>query len=310
MKIALLTVFFPKISEFINDYLDSVAQQDFKNFSLVIVTDEFKIDLSAIREKIKIPCYALNSSSKPINNRIKGLNFCKKQNFDLIICNDADDILYKNTVLNIYKFFKKNTKENLAYCSLFYKENKKIRKFSMNKKNIFLNDVINHNYRGYGALVLKKKLIPFFTECEKNKPLIFDWFFLLKYLLFYKRVKLIKDAKIFYRQHLKNNLGPKRAFNKVIVKKSIKYKENTYSNLINICIKNNFKNITVFKKKIAEQNKLYDIINDKLIGKRYLSLIKKKFSKNKKVFWFEEALYSRNLINKIYENKKTSYKKF
>ena len=62
MKIALLTVFFPKISEFINDYLDSVAQQDFKNFSLVIVTDEFKIDLSAIREKIKIPCYALNSS--------------------------------------------------------------------------------------------------------------------------------------------------------------------------------------------------------------------------------------------------------
>ena len=80
-------------------------------------------------------------------NRIRGLKFCLKKNYDFIVCVDSDDVLDKNYFYYIRKFLLKNIKTKLAYSSIIYKEKNfinhftpKIKSFSL--KNLLLNSNI------------------------------------------------------------------------------------------------------------------------------------------------------------------------
>lgn len=298
MKIALLTVFHDKNKIFINDYLRSVDNQSFKNFTLIIVNDKCSYKIKNLK-KFKFKYKLLTRSNSPLKNRLKALNFCKKK-YDLIVFSDADDTLFKDFILNIFNFFKNEKNINLAYSKLIYKESKKYLQFTKRKNFFILKDIINFNFLGHGSIILRKKLIPFFFNCAKEKPLMFDWYFILRYLFIYKKVFLIKNAKILYRTHKFNSLGPKRKLNIKNINQSIKYKKDTYFKLEKYFKKMNNKYLAQdLSKKRLKLEKLSFLIRDKIFFNKYLVFLKKKFLKRKKIYWFEEAIYSNSFLKII-----------
>ena len=110
MKIAVLTVIYPKIRKYINNYFLSLQKQSYKNFELVVVNDNFKKPSKIINKK-NFPNLKIIKSKNPELNRISGLKECLINKFDLVICHDADDTLHKDNIKKIVLFFKKIKEE-------------------------------------------------------------------------------------------------------------------------------------------------------------------------------------------------------
>ena len=54
IKLILVTVIYDKISNFINEFIQSIDQQSFKNFEILVVNDCDKIDLiKKFKSKLK-----------------------------------------------------------------------------------------------------------------------------------------------------------------------------------------------------------------------------------------------------------------
>ena len=149
-------------------------------------------------------------------------------------------------------------------------------------------------------MIIRKQLISFFLNCAKEKPLMFDWYFILRYLLIYRKVHLIKNAKILYRSHNFNSLGPKRRLNYKNINQSIIYKKDTYFKLEKYLKKMNKVNLAKFlSKERFKLEKLKFLIRNKNFFKKYLALLKKNFFKRKKIYWLEEANYSNSFLKTI-----------
>lgn len=303
MKIAILTVVYPDSENFFIDYVKNLNKLKLRNVGLVIVIDNFKKDLTYLKKKLKnFSYYFIHSNSSLIKNRINGLKFCLNKNYDLVVCNDIDDLFYKNSIKNIRIFFNKHSKEPLAFSNLIYKKDTKMIYFNKKKKYISINDVIDYNFLGYGALAIKKELIPFLIKVLKENPIIPDWYFVLKYLILYKKIKIITNSKIFYREHKKNQLGPQRGINHKRIIDSLNVKINVYSKMVSFCNSINNHNALLFRKKLREQIKLKKILQNKKFINLYIQFIKKILSKKKSIYWFQESYYCNKFIKKYYEN--------
>ena len=147
MKICVLSVFFKKSEKFINKFVSSINKQTDIDFDIVIVNDGYS-NLKKILNYFNNKCYVLKKQKSYELNRIHGLKFCFKKNYDFIACIDSDDFLDKNYFYHIKKFLLKNTKTKLAYSSIVYRKKNFINHFTPKKKFFSFRNIINYNFLG------------------------------------------------------------------------------------------------------------------------------------------------------------------
>ena len=157
-KISIIIPYFKKI-DFIDSTLKSIYSQTYKNFEIIIIYDDpTKIDLNALKKKIKNKNVKLIINKKNIGaglSRNKASTQAKGKYLAFI---DADDIWEKNKLKYQLKFMKKNDYDfSFTSYSILNSENKKVGKIKA-KKILTYNDLIKSCDIGLSTVVIKKKI--------------------------------------------------------------------------------------------------------------------------------------------------------
>ena len=157
-KISIIIPYFKKI-DFIDSTLKSIYSQTYKNFEIIIIYDDpTKIDLNALKKKIKNKNVKLIINKKNIGaglSRNKASTQAKGKYLAFI---DADDIWEKNKLKYQLKFMKKNDYDfSFTSHSILNSENKKVGKIKA-KKILTYNDLIKSCDIGLSTVVIKKKI--------------------------------------------------------------------------------------------------------------------------------------------------------
>jgi glycosyltransferase involved in cell wall biosynthesis len=207
-KVAFLTTIFPMKDKYLLDFFNSLVEQSYKFFDIVVVNDGYE-KFRKIREKynnltiIELPC-----TSTPAKNREYGINYCLDKKYDILIFGDSDDYFSNNRVALSMKYLE--THDIVVNdLTLFNEQGVYINKYISNRldnnsevdyqfiqdKNIFglSNTAVNLN-------ILKRV---FFDKEMK----IVDWFLFKQLLKSGKKAIFTNKIITFYRQHLNNTIG-------------------------------------------------------------------------------------------------------
>ena len=294
MKVACLTVFYKGMEQFIEDYMECIVNQTYKDFTMVIINDNFPLDINEIVNDYKIKSIIINQASSPQKNRIFGLGQCLDNGFDIVICSDSDETMYCDRIEHNINYFLKNPNKNIVYNNSVGKDGDKY--FDLfYKDKITFNDIIDFNVLGYGAMNLKKSVIPFIINNENKKIKVFDWWIASIYLLYNNVIDVLEYAKNDYRLHEDNFIGPLYEINQDKIKLGLDVKLNHYNDLESFCYKNNFmtefKNIKEKKLEILE---IKDFIKEKSLA-YYSKIVRDYFADKEKIYWWGNVVSLKKL---------------
>ena len=177
--------------KFLSETVNSILNQTFKNWKLIIVDDN-----SNIKNKNLLKKYSKNSKIKIILlNKNKGPGFCrniamKNSKSDYLAFIDSDDIWYKNKLLNQLSFMLKHNYEFTYTNFLTFKKNDNsssgygaVNKIVLPKKFTF-STFIKNTSLCTSTMIIKKKLVK--NIKFTNTKICEDYFFKCKIL---KKVK-------------------------------------------------------------------------------------------------------------------------
>ncbi len=158
----LISIIMPyyKKKEYIKSALNSVLQQTFKNFEIIIINDDPSEDILFIRNLKKIDKrISVINNKKCIGaglSRNKGIKFARG-NFLAFL--DADDLWRKDKLKRQLNFM---LKYNINFCFTSYKivdSNNKVIGSRISKKNLEYQDLIKSCDIGLSTVMLKRKLL-------------------------------------------------------------------------------------------------------------------------------------------------------
>jgi hypothetical protein len=288
MKVAVLTVFYPGMEEYIDEYYQCISSQTWPGVELVIVDDNCQFKFSSQASKYGIYPQVITSTSSPQLNRIAGLKYCYNQKYDIVVCSDSDETMHTDRVKKVVEYFVKNKNKQVVYNDSV--ASTKYRKFSLYYKDVIcFDDIVDFNILGYGAMNCRREHIPFIVENVNPKVDVFDWWIALVYLYNHPSVDFLRDAKNLYRTHSNNYVGPALMINAERTNLSIKIKLETYKEMEQYSSrdKNNSKT-KLFKNKINEILEIKSYIKKYGIG-NYVELIDKYFF-NKNIYWWQDVV--------------------
>jgi glycosyltransferase involved in cell wall biosynthesis len=227
--------------QYLYDFFDSLKNQTYKNFDIVVVNDGYK-NFETIKAKYTqaLNIIELPYENTPAKNREHGINYCVKNGYDILIFGDSDDYFEKNRVekslelLNRYDIvvndlslfddsgiyeekYIPNRVENLCEVGFEFIKDKNI--FGLSNTGIKLNNI-------------NKIVIP-------DDLVAVDWYIFSTLLLESKKAIFTNDTVSYYRQYQENTVGLKeideQSFKKGVLVKKIHYKalnkNGTYFNL-------------------------------------------------------------------------------
>ena len=160
-KVSILMTCF-NAEAFIEKSINSIKNQSFKRWELIIVDDFSKDQTLKIAKKLKTKKIKIFPLKKHIG-RTKALNYgLKKLKNDFIAILDADDIALKNRIMIQKNFLEKNQKTLLvgSWYKVIDKSDKIIKnvKIDTNQKNIYKN-MIYRNLFCHSSIMFKKSLL-------------------------------------------------------------------------------------------------------------------------------------------------------
>ena len=210
MKIGFLTTIFPMKEQYIYDFFDSIKNQTYKNFDVIVVNDGYEKfeELKSIYNQY-LNIIELEYSNTPAKNREHGINYCIEKAYDILIFGDSDDYFVQNRVeksiellqnndivVNDFDLFDENGIYEEKYISNRVENNAIIKASFIEDKNIFglSNSALNLN-------ILKNRVI-----FEKDIVAV-DWFLFKNLLRNGKKAIFTNETISFYRQHKENIVG-------------------------------------------------------------------------------------------------------
>ena len=238
-KIAFLTTIFPKNKKFLPVFFNSLENQSFKNFDVIVVNDGLKNFQNFKKNFKKLKIIDINKPSTPIKNREIGINYCIKNEYDILIFGDSDDFFKKNRVEISLELLKKN--DIVVNDLTLFNEKNIIQEMYLSKrinnyKKIDLAFIVNKNIFGLSNTAIKLKNLKKFNL--PNYLIAADWYIFSKLLAEGKKAIFTNKTITFYRQH-KNNIAGMKKMSNEFLKKSLIVKKKHYKALSKIS--NNFK---------------------------------------------------------------------
>jgi hypothetical protein len=207
-KIAFLTTIFPIKDEYVYNFFDSLNNQTFKNFEVVVVNDKYKNFEKIKRKYTNLNIIEIDGNKTPAKNREKGINFCIEKGYDIIIFGDIDDYFASNRVeKSIEKL--KNYDIVVNDVSLFNEKGVYEKKYFSNRiKNNTIIDfefIKNKNIFGLSNTAIKLKNMEKIDIPDAITAV--DWYIFSWLLLNNKTAVFINNTVTYYRQHQNNTVG-------------------------------------------------------------------------------------------------------
>ena len=280
-KVALFTVFYTDAETYVNEFIESVRNQSYKEFDLIIVNDGYKDkDLSLIYQDLKI--IELEGDSTISGNRAIGINYIIVNNYDYIFLCDVDDYMHPYRVEHVLNVFEGNdiivndldiidVERHIIFKDYFQRsinENFLLDYEFIKDKNIF-------GFSNTAMRVSSLSLINFPKDLK-----IVDWYYFTILLNNNLKTKFIAESLTEYRQYSGNMIGIS-TFTLDVFKRLIFLKMKHYS---------------YFKNKIEGYNDLYEqMLNLSMTREDELNDIMEKNTENNVYVCITiMLLYSRN----------------
>lgn len=228
-KVALFTVFYPGAETYIGEFFDSVLDQTYKDFDLIIVNDGYKDKkLSSLCPNLSV--VELRGDATISGNRAIGINYAIDKNYNYLFLCDVDDYMHPARVEHVLRSFGNNdiivndldivgTDRKLIVKDYFQKSisaNTILDKVFVKDKNIF----------GFSNSALKVSAlskVSFPTDLK-----VVDWYFFTQLLNEGLKAQFLDESLTEYRQHSKNLIGIS-SFTIDVFKKLIELKKKQYS---------------------------------------------------------------------------------
>ncbi len=202
----LMTVY--NTDKYLNESVNSILNQNYKNFEFIIV-DDFSTDKSReILKKYKNKKIKLFLLKKHIG-RTPALNFgLRKCKGKFIAILDSDDISSKNRLLKQINFLKENINTQMVGTNtvLINEKGKKIKNFYIPQdNNEFNKEMIFNNYLPHSSVMFRKNFLSKIGHCyPKDYTYSQDYALMLKFL---KKSKIyVLPFNLTKSRVLKNNM--------------------------------------------------------------------------------------------------------
>lgn len=209
MKIAFLTTIFPMKEQYLYDFFDSIKNQTYKNFDVIVVNDAYEKfeELKSIYNQ-DLNIIELEYSNTPAKNREYGINYCIDNNYDILIFGDSDDYFEKNRIekslelLNNYDIVVNDLNlfdENGVY------EEKYISNRLENLCEVDFEFIKDKNIFGMTNTAIKLENI--YKVKFDDKIVAVDWYFFKTLLRQGLKAIFTNETVSFYRQYENNIVG-------------------------------------------------------------------------------------------------------
>lgn len=232
MNIAFLTTIFPMNEQYLYDFFNSLENQTYKYFDVIVVNDGYK-DFEKIKTAYNqtLNIIELHYSNTPAKNREHGINYCIDNGYDILIFGDSDDYFEINRVEKSLELLKEYDVV-VNDLSLFDESGcYEVKYLSQRLKNLEIVDfefIKDKNIFGLSNTAIKldslqKVLIP-------TDLIAVDWYLFSMLLMDGKKAVFTNETISYYRQYQQNTVGFKK-LDKVSFKQGVKVKNKHYKAL-------------------------------------------------------------------------------
>tara|TARA_X000000950_G_scaffold289243_1_gene411163 strand:+ start:8630 stop:9337 length:708 start_codon:yes stop_codon:yes gene_type:complete len=208
-KVSFLTTIFPKNKNFLIEFFDSLKNQTYKNFDVIVINDGYD-NFEKIKKKYSkiLNIIEVKYSNLPKKNKEYGINYCIDKNYNILIFGDSDDYFGSNRIEKSINLLKKYDIV-VNDLSLFDQKGIIVNKyFSRRLKNLDLVDyefIKDKNIFGLSNTAINLENISKvnFDNCNE----IVDWYFFKKLLRQDLKAVFTNEIISYYRQHQNNVIG-------------------------------------------------------------------------------------------------------
>lgn len=209
IKTVFLTTIFPMNEQYLFDFFDSLQNQTYKDFDVIVVNDGHK-NFESIKAKYAkyLNIIELKYSNTPAKNREHGVNYCIDAGYDILVFGDSDDYFAENRVkkslelLNEYDIVVND-------LSLFDEhgiyEERYISHRLNNMSVVGLEFIEDKNIFGLSNTAIRLKNI---HKVSFDKDIVaIDWFLFKMLLSNGSKAIFTNETVSYYRQYLGNIVG-------------------------------------------------------------------------------------------------------
>ena len=210
-KVSFLTTVFPKNENFLTEFFNSLKNQTYKNFDVIVINDGYD-NFENIKKKYKkvLNIIEVKYSNLPKKNKEYGINYCIENKYNILIFGDSDDYFGNNRIEKSIDLLERYdiVVNDLA---LFDQKGIIVEKYFSNRlKNLDLvsyDFIKDKNVFGLSNTAIKLENISKvnFDNCKE----IVDWYFFKKLLKQGLKAVFTNEIISYYRQHQNNVIGLK-----------------------------------------------------------------------------------------------------
>lgn len=232
------TVIYPQSIPYLDDFLNSINNQTYKDFDLLVINDG--IDRGIVNHKFQIlnrkaRIFHNDQAMSPVNLRIYLLEKAKEVDADILIFGDSDDWFSDDRVEDVVDSFGKFKEMGFVYNDLYLESNELA--FPKVQDKIDNVECIEHyNFLGLSNTAVRMNLLEgsFIKSLQESNSFVFDWYFFSRLLLDGRKGIKAKNAKSIYRIYDNNYVGIQKD-DADSVNKEVAVKLNLYKLLKKYC---------------------------------------------------------------------------
>jgi glycosyltransferase involved in cell wall biosynthesis len=265
MKMAVFSVFYPGIEDYVEQFISSLSEQTDPDFVLYLINDGM-IDFEKIVSNFKGPLKIIEETNKATPAAImkKGIQWLIRDRMDAVIFADSDDYFAVNRVDQCKKILIKN--DCVFHELMLFGDGMKAQIPMFNNRylessRITKDDILHSNCLGFGntGIKLTPHLLHWLDKIP-NHIIAFDWIFFAFFLNTDKEAVYTNKTHTYYRQH-SENIASQTVFSEKQIISGINIKIEHYSILADVfdeeryvTLRNIFKEL---KLKLEKNNQLF-----------------------------------------------------
>lgn len=209
--IAFGTVVYPDGVKYLNEFINSINNQTFCDFELVIVNDQVEYSLlndCLSKLKVKFSIVSPEERKTPADLRVDLIKYAKLSGYNLLVLGDVDDLFDNDRISEIVSSYEQNRTFSFFYNELLlFDGTKALQNFP--KITNMVEDILQYNYLGLSnnSINLDALTLDFIESLYGCTSFVFDWYLFSRILSNGGKGLFVENAKTLYRIYDNNFAG-------------------------------------------------------------------------------------------------------